>query len=222
MMNIKNMKINNDWDNVLVDVLNSAWFINLMNTVEEEYNNKTIFPLKENIFNSFKLTPFKDVKVVILGQDPYHGENEAHGLSFSVMNNCSMPPSLSNIFKELYNDLGIKRENTDLTDWAKQGVLLLNSILTVEKDKALSHSWIEWEKFTDCVIKELSNRGNVIFVLWGSFARRKRVLINTEKNYIIESVHPSPLSCYRGFFGSKPFSKINKILKEEGFEEIKW
>ena len=157
-----------------------------------------------------------------MGQDPYHGEREAHGLSFSVREGVKMPPSLANIFKELEADLGIKRTKTDLSDWAYQGVLLLNSILTVEKDKPLSHSFLNWEKFTDAVIKKLSDRGNVIFVLWGSFARNKKVLINTKKSYIIESVHPSPLSCYRGFFGSKPFSKVNNILKKEGLEEIKW
>lgn len=212
----------NDWDIVLDDVLRSEWFIELINSVKKEYNVKTIFPLKEDIFNAFIYTPFSSVKVVILGQDPYHGEHEAHGLSFSVKKGISMPPSLNNIFKELYDDTGIKRTNTDLSDWAYQGILLLNSILTVEKDKALSHNFIGWEKFTDEVIKKLSDRGNVIFVLWGSYAKQKKILINNKKNYIIESVHPSPLSCYRGFFGSKPFSKINEILRMNGNKEIKW
>lgn len=212
----------NDWDNVLGDVLNEKWFCDLIDSVKYEYSKKTIFPLEQNIFNAFIYTPFKEVKVVILGQDPYHGIGEAHGLSFSVREGVKMPPSLSNIFKELEDDLGVKRTKTDLSDWAYQGVLLLNSILTVEKDKPLSHSFLNWEKFTDVVIKKLSDRGNVIFVLWGSFARNKKNLINLNKNYIIESVHPSPLSCYRGFFGSKPFSKINNILKKNGLDEIKW
>lgn len=212
----------NDWDNVLKDIMDEKWFCDLIEEVKKEYKTKTIFPLEQNIFNAFIYTPFNSVKVVILGQDPYHGEKEAHGLSFSVRAGVKMPPSLANIFKELEDDLGIKRTKTDLSDWAYQGVLLLNSILTVEKDKPLSHSFLNWEKFTDAVIKKLSDRGNVIFVLWGSFARNKKVLINTQKNYIIESVHPSPLSCYRGFFGSKPFSKVNNILKKEGLEEIKW
>lgn len=212
----------NDWDNVLKDIMDEKWFCDLIEEVKKEYKIKTIFPLEQNIFNAFIYTPFKSVKVVILGQDPYHGEKEAHGLSFSVREGVKMPPSLANIFKELEDDLGIKRTKTDLSDWAYQGVLLLNSILTVEKDKPLSHSFLNWEKFTDAVIKKLSDRGSVIFVLWGSFARNKKVLINTQKNYIIESVHPSPLSCYRGFFGSKPFSKVNNILKKEGLEEIKW
>ena len=212
----------NDWDNVLKDIMDEKWFCDLIEEVKKEYKTKTIFPLEQNIFNAFIYTPFNSVKVVILGQDPYHGEKEAHGLSFSVREGVKMPPSLANIFKELEDDLGVKRTKTDLSDWAYQGVLLLNSILTVEKDKPLSHSFLNWEKFTDAVIKKLSDRGNVIFVLWGSFARNKKVLINTQKNYIIESVHPSPLSCYRGFFGSKPFSKVNNILKKEGLEEIKW
>ena len=212
----------NAWDSVLSDVVSEKWFIDMIDSVRNEYNSKTIFPLEQNIFNAFRCTPFSNVKVVILGQDPYHGTGEAHGLSFSVREGVPMPPSLANIFKELYDDTGIKRTKTDLTDWAYQGVLLLNSILTVEKDKPLSHSYLNWEKFTDVVIEKLSSRGNVIFVLWGSFARSKKVLINTQKNYIIESVHPSPLSCYRGFFGSKPFSKVNAILKKNGSEEIKW
>lgn len=212
----------NDWDIVLEDVVSSKWFCDLMDNVKKEYMLNCVFPLREDLFNAFKYTSFDSVKVVILGQDPYHGEGEAHGLSFSVRDGVSIPPSLSNIFKELYNDTGIKRVNTDLSDWAHQGVLLLNSILTVEKDKALSHDFIGWEMFTDIVIKRLSDRGNVIFVLWGGYARRKKGLINCEKNYIIESVHPSPLSCYRGFFGSKPFSRIDDILRDNNMDEIKW
>lgn len=212
----------NDWDIVLEDVISSKWFCDLMESVKKEYMERVVFPLEDDLFNAFKFTSFDSVKVVILGQDPYHGEGEAHGLAFSVREGTSMPPSLSNIFKELYGDTGIERIKTDLSDWALQGVLLLNSILTVEKDKALSHLSFDWEKFTDIVIKRLSDRGNVIFVLWGGYARRKKGLINCEKNYIIESVHPSPLSCYRGFFGSKPFSRINDILRDNNMDEIKW
>jgi len=212
----------NDWNNVLDDVMHEQWFLNMINNVKNEYKTKTIFPLEKDIFKAFNLTSFKNTKVVILGQDPYHGTNEAHGLAFSVYENIKTPPSLVNIFKELNDDLGIKRVNSDLSDWAREGVLLLNSILTVQKDTPLSHSKIGWEKFTDEVIKKLSDRGNVIFILWGSFARGKKKLINLETNYIIESAHPSPLSCYRGFFGSKPFSKVNSILKMNGFSEINW
>lgn len=219
---IGDIMIGNDWDIILKDEISKQYFINLLNFIKKEYQTKTIYPKQTEIFKAFRNTSYKDTKVVILGQDPYHGTGEAHGLSFSVREGVPMPPSLANIFKELYDDTGIKRTKTDLTDWAYQGVLLLNSILTVEKDKPLSHSYLNWEKFTDVVIEKLSNRGNVIFVLWGSFARSKKVLINTQKNYIIESVHPSPLSCYRGFFGSKPFSKVNAILKKNGSEEIKW
>lgn len=214
--------IGNDWDNVLSDVYEENWFLELISNIKSEYKKNVVFPLEKNIFNAFINTPFNSVKVVILGQDPYHGEGEAHGLSFSVKNGIPMPPSLANIFKELYEDTGIKRTNTDLSDWSSQGVLLLNSILTVQKDRPLSHSKYEWEKFTDVVIKRLSDKGGVIFVLWGNFARSKKVLINNSKNYIIESVHPSPLSCYRGFFGSKVFSRVNNILKKNGLDEIKW
>lgn len=214
--------IGNDWDNVLSDVYKEKWFLELIDNIKSEYKKNIVFPLEKNIFNAFINTPFNSVKVVILGQDPYHGVGEAHGLSFSVKNGVPMPPSLTNIFKELYDDIGIKRTNTDLSDWSYQGVLLLNSILTVQKDRPLSHSKYEWEKFTDVVIKRLSDKGGVIFVLWGNFARSKKVLINSSKNYIIESVHPSPLSCYRGFFGSKVFSRVNNILKENGLDEIKW
>jgi len=212
----------NDWNEVLKDVMSDKWFLDMIETVKNEYKVKSVFPKQTDIFKAFNLTSFKDTKVVILGQDPYHGINEAHGLAFSVYENIKTPPSLLNIFKELYDDLGIKRTNSDLSDWANQGVLLLNSILTVVKDTPLSHSSLGWEKFTDYVIKKLSDRGNVIFVLWGSFARSKKVLISSKTNYIIESAHPSPLSCYRGFFGSKPFSKVNAILKKNGLLEINW
>lgn len=215
--------INKKWDIVLKDEFKKEYFKQLGLFIKNEYKTKTIFPSYENIFNALRYTDYDDVKVVILGQDPYHGLGEAHGLSFSVRENVKMPPSLQNIFKELYNDLGIKRTKSDLTDWAKEGVLLLNSIMTVEMDKPLSHKNKGWEIFTDNIISKLNERKEpVIFLLWGSFARSKKELITNPHHKIIESVHPSPLSASRGFFGSKPFSKINNYLKEFGQEEIKW
>lgn len=215
--------INNKWDIVLKDEFKKDYFRKLGIFVKQEYKNKTIFPPYENIFDALRFADYDEVKVVILGQDPYHGLGEAHGLSFSVRENVKMPPSLQNIFKELYSDVGIRRTKSDLTDWAKEGVLLLNSIMTVEKDKPLSHKDKGWEIFTDTIIKKLNDRTDpIIFVLWGSFARSKKELITGKHHKIIECVHPSPLSASRGFFGSRPFSKINNYLKEMGKEEIKW
>ena len=215
--------INKKWDIVLKDEFKKEYFKKLGIFVKNEYKTKTVFPNYKNIFDALRFTDYDEVKVVILGQDPYHGLGEAHGLSFSVQEGIKMPPSLLNIFKELYNDLGIKRTKTDLTDWAKEGVLLLNSIMTVEKDKPLSHKDKGWEIFTDTIISKLNDREDpVIFVLWGSFARSKKELITNSRHKIIESVHPSPLSANRGFFGSKPFSKINNYLSEMNKEEIKW
>ena len=191
--------------------------------VKNEYKNKTIFPPYENIFDALRFTDYDNVKVVILGQDPYHGLGEAHGLSFSVHNGVKMPPSLLNIFKELKSDLGISRTSTDLTDWAKEGVLLLNSIMTVEADKPLSHKNKGWEIFTDNIIRYLNDRDKpIVFILWGNFARSKKVLITNPIHKIIESAHPSPLSASRGFFGTKPFSRCNNYLKEFGVKEINW
>lgn len=218
-----NTLINNDWDILIKEEIQKEYFVKLANFIDNEYKNKTIFPDKKNIFKALYLTNFKDVKVVILGQDPYHGVGEAQGLAFSIQNNFKITPSLRNIFKELENDLNIKRNNTDLTDWARQGVLLLNSILTVEKDKPLSHKNIGWENFTNEIITKLSLKGNkIVFVLWGSSARSKKTLIDDKKHFIIESVHPSPLSANRGFLGSKPFSKINKYLEDNKKEQIRW
>ena len=215
--------INKKWDIVLKEEVKKEYFKNLGIFVKNEYKTKTIFPPYDNIFDALRFTDYDKVKVVILGQDPYHGIGEAHGLSFSVKEGVKMPPSLLNIFKELYSDLGIKRTKSDLTDWAKEGVLLLNSIMTVVKDSPLSHKNKGWETFTDNVISKLNEREEpVIFLLWGSFARSKKELITNKRHKIIESVHPSPLSASRGFFGSKPFSKINNYLKEMGKEEIKW
>jgi len=215
--------INKKWDVILQDEMKKDYFRNLGIFVKNEYKTKMIFPPYENIFDALRFTDYDDVKVVILGQDPYHGLGEAHGLSFSVRENVKMPPSLQNMFKELYSDLGIKRTKSDLTDWAKEGVLLLNSIMTVVKDRPLSHKDKGWEIFTDTVISKLNDREDpVIFVLWGSFARSKKELITNSRHKIIESVHPSPLSANRGFFGSKPYSKVNNYLKQMNKEEIKW
>lgn len=215
--------INKKWDVILKDEFKKDYFKNLGIFVKNEYKTKTIFPPYVNIFDALRFTDYDEVKVVILGQDPYHGLGEAHGLSFSVKEGVRIPPSLLNIFKELYSDLGIKRTKSDLTDWAKEGVLLLNSIMTVVKDTPLSHKDKGWEIFTDTVISKLNEREEpVIFLLWGSFARSKKELITNKRHKIIESVHPSPLSANRGFFGSKPFSQINNYLKEISKEEIKW
>ena len=215
--------INKKCDIILQDEFKKEYFKKLGIFVKNEYKTKTIFPPYNNIFDALRFTDYDDVLVVILGQDPYHGLGEAHGLSFSVHNDVKMPPSLLNIFKELYSDIGIKRTNSDLTDWAKQGVLLLNSIMTVEQDKPLSHKDKGWEMFTDTIIRKLNEREEtVIFVLWGNFARSKKELITNRQHKIIESPHPSPLSAYRGFFGSKPFSKANDFLIKNNIEPIKW
>lgn len=214
---------NKQWDIILKNEIKTDYFRQLGNFIKREYKEKIIFPSYNNIFKSLNLTDYDKVKVVVIGQDPYHGQNEAHGLAFSVQEEVKIPPSLSNIFKELYNDLGIRRRNKDLSDWANQGVLLLNAIMTVEKDKPLSHKGKGWEIFTDSMIRELNNRSKlVIFVLWGSYARSKKDLITNPQHYIIESPHPSPLSANRGFFGSKPFSKINKILEDNNIKKINW
>lgn len=213
----------NSWDEVLHDEMQKSYFKYIKEYVKEERLSKTIFPPAQDLFNAFKLTDFKDIKVVILGQDPYHGEKEAMGLSFSVRRGVRTPPSLRNIFKELHDDLGIDRTDTDLSDWAKQGVFLLNTVLTVEKDKANSHKDIGWEIFTDYVIKQINDRlDNVVFILWGRQARDKKRMITNPNHYVIESAHPSPLSAYNGFFGSKPFSKANDYLKKVNKKEINW
>ena len=213
----------NGWDLILHDELQKSYFKYIKDYIKEERLSKTIYPPAQDLFNAFKLTDFNDIKVVILGQDPYHGEKEAMGLSFSVRRGVRTPPSLKNIFKELYDDLGIKREDTDLSDWASQGVFLLNTVLTVEKDKANSHKDIGWEIFTDFVIKEINDKlNNVVFILWGRQAIDKKKIITNPNNFIIESAHPSPLSAYNGFFGSKPFSKVNNYLKSHEKQEIKF
>ena len=215
--------INKKWDVILANEFKKPYFKELGIFVKDEYKRKIIYSKYSNIFNALRYTDYDEVKVVILGQDPYHGENEAHGLSFSVMDNVPRPPSLVNIFKELENDLNIRKQGNNLESWARQGVLLLNSIMTVEKDRPLSHKNKGWEIFTDNIISLLNKREKpVVFVLWGSYARSKKELITNNRHYIIESVHPSPLSANRGFFGSKPFSKINNFLEKNNIEKIKW
>lgn len=215
--------INKKWDIVLKEDFESPYFEKLGIFVKNEYKHKIIYPEYKDIFNALRYTDYDDVKVVILGQDPYHGEHEAHGLSFSVKEGVPMPPSLRNIFKELKDDIGVDRTQTDLTDWAKQGVLLLNSIMTVVKDTPLSHKDKGWEIFTDSIITKLGEREKpLVFILWGNYARSKKVLIKNENHLIIENVHPSPLSASRGFFGSKPFSKTNEFLEKNGISKINW
>ncbi len=216
--------IGNDWDNLLKDEYDKDYFKELNKFVIDEYKTKTCYPKMSEIFNAFIYTKYEDVKVVILGQDPYPGEGQAEGLAFSVKKDIPIPKSLINIFKELEDDLGCKFPNNgSLVSWAKQGVLLLNTSLTVEKGNPLSHSKHGWEIFTDEVIKLINKKNTpVVFILWGSPARKKKELITNKIHYVVESAHPSPLSAYNGFFGSKPFSKTNKFLKEHNLKEIDW
>ncbi len=217
------MKIGNDWDIVLKDVFEREDFRNLIIKVNKEYASNVCFPMKKEVFNAIKLTPYKNVKVVIVGQDPYHGIGEAHGLSFSVL--CQkLPPSLKNIYKELYDDLNITPSNSgNLTCWANEGVLLLNAVLTVRKDCPASHKDLGWQDFTDEIIRRIEKKDEVVvYILWGAFARSKKSLIINPKHYIIESAHPSPFSARYGFFGSKPFSKCNDILIKNGLKPIDW
>ncbi|MDY3548300.1 uracil-DNA glycosylase [Riemerella anatipestifer] len=211
------------WTEVLSPIKNSLYFKNLWQKVKQEYQQYKCFPPKEQIFRAIKLTPFEEVKVVILGQDPYHNDFQANGLCFSVSDQVPAPPSLRNIFKELQDDLGIIKASNELDSWAKQGVLLLNATLTVKAHEANSHKDLGWETFTDFIIKEISDKKeNIVFVLWGSFAQKKVQFIDARKHYIIKTAHPSPLSAHRGFLGSKPFSKINNYLLSKNKEEIKW
>ena len=206
--------ITKKWDEILKDEYEKEYFYNLLKKLQTEYRDKIIYPPKKDVFRAMRLTDYDDIKVVIIGQDPYHGEGEAEGLSFSVKDGIRKPPSLKNIFKELYDDLGYPEpKNGSLVNWAKEGVLLLNAILTVEKDKPLSHKSLGWERFTDEVIKKINEKDTpVVFILWGAFARSKKELITNPNHYIIESPHPSPFSARYGFFGSRPFSKTNNFL----------
>ena len=214
---------NNYWDIVLKEEYEKNYFKNIAMFINKEYKEKIVYPPKRDILRALKLTDYNDVKVVILGQDPYHGENEANGLSFSVNEGIKLPPSLKNIYKELYDDLGITKTTGDLSSWANQGVLLLNSVLTVLKDTPTSHSKIGWQEYTDAIIKKLNEREKpIVFILWGNYARSKKKLITNKRHYIIESPHPSPFSANSGFFGSRPFSKTNEFLKKNNIKEIEW
>jgi uracil-DNA glycosylase len=216
--------IGNKWDLILQDEFKKDYFTNLMDFIKTEYKTKTIYPKQNEVFNAFRYTDFDNVKVVILGQDPYHGPNQAEGLSFSVSNEVLKPPSLKNIFKELESDLKIPYpEHNSLKNWAKEGVLLLNAVLTVEEHKPTSHKDKGWEIFTDDIIKILNERNTpTVFILWGAYARDKKCLITNPKHLVIESAHPSPFSARNGFFGSKPFSKTNEFLKKNNIKEIDW
>jgi uracil-DNA glycosylase len=223
---IKDIKLPLSWKSHLKDELGEKYIEEIISFLKQNYKNgKEIFPKPSLIFNAFNYSDFENIKVVILGQDPYHGNGQAHGLSFSVPKTVPLPPSLKNIYKELSTDLEIQVDykNGNLEKWAKQGVFLLNSTLTVEKNKPLSHSKIGWERFTSKVIEILSKkRKNLVFILWGKHAQNKIKNINHKEHLIIESPHPSPLSSYRGFFGSKPFSKTNKYLRSKNIEEVDW
>lgn len=218
------VKIEQSWKDALKDEFEKDYFINLTNFIKKEYlSGKAIYPKPSNIFNAFNLCPLDNVKVVIIGQDPYHEPNQAHGLCFSVQKGVNYPPSLVNIYKEIENDLGYKSvTNGDLSYWAEQGILLLNSSLTVKAHYAGSHSGIGWEIFTDSVIKILSYKEGIVYLLWGSFAQKKAEIIDINKNLVLKSVHPSPLSAHRGFFGNHHFSKTNQYLKSLGKKEIIW
>ncbi|WP_078378553.1 uracil-DNA glycosylase [Sutcliffiella halmapala] len=200
------------------------YFIELNEFIRSEYASKIVFPAKEDLFSAFQATDYEKVKVVILGQDPYHGEGQAHGMSFSVQKGVTIPPSLRNIYKELHTDLGIVAPSHGyLMEWAKEGVLLLNTALTVRQGEPNSHKGKGWEQFTDAVIKKLNERSQpVIFILWGKNAEQKEQLITNSHHFILKSPHPSPFSANRGFFGSRPFSKVNQILADLGQEEINW
>ena len=218
------VNIGNDWDELLKDEFGSEYYLKLRQFLKHEYFTRTVYPPMNDIFNALKYTPYEKVKAVILGQDPYHEKGQAHGLSFSVCKGVKIPPSLVNIYKELNDDLGVKiPEHGDLTSWAKQGVLLLNATLTVREGMANSHRDIGWSIFTDDVIKALDKSDNpIVFILWGANARAKKQYVTNKNHMIIESAHPSPLSAYNGFFGSKPFSRTNNFLISKGVEPINW
>jgi len=216
--------IRNNWQPIIEEVASTPTYQKLREFLKEEYSAYTIFPTMENIWTAFQWTDYEDVKVVILGQDPYHGEGQAHGLSFSVQPQVKIPPSLRNIYKELEDDLGISPVNHGyLKSWAEQGVFLLNAVLTVRSGEANSHRGKGWEELTDFAIASLNEREEpIVFILWGASARKKQALIDTDKHYVITSAHPSPLSAHRGFLGSKPFSKTNELLEAFGQEPIDW
>lgn len=216
--------IGNKWDIVLKEEFKKEYFRKIVVTINMAYKQKIMYPSKNKIMQALKMTDYDDVKVVILGQDPYHGENEANGLAFAVNDGIKLPPSLRNIYKELKDDLGIEIATTgNLECWAKEGVLLLNAILTVEKDKPASCRNFGWEEFSDAIIKKINEKDSpVVFILWGNFARSKKKYITNPKHLVIESTHPSPFSAHNGFFGSKPFSKTNNFLEKNNIKKIDW
>lgn len=216
--------ISNDWLEPLRPEFSKPYYAKLYRTVREEYSRYVIYPPADDIFNAFALTPLKNVKAVILGQDPYHGDGQAHGLCFSVKKEVEIPPSLVNIYQELHEDLGCTIPSHGcLTKWAQQGVLLLNTVLTVRAHQAFSHKGIGWEEFTDAAIRILNEQDRpIVFILWGKPAQAKAAMLTNPKHLILKAPHPSPLSAYRGFFGSRPFSKTNRFLEENGVEPIDW
>ena len=216
--------ISNDWLGPLSPEFKKPYYAKLYRTVLEEYRTHQIFPAADDIFTAFNLTPLSKVKVVILGQDPYHGDGQAHGLCFSVKPDIEIPPSLANIYTELHDDLGCYiPDNGYLVKWAEQGVLLLNTVLTVRAHQAFSHRGIGWEEFTDAAIRVLNEQDRpIVFLLWGKPAQSKKAMLNNPKHLILEAPHPSPLSAYRGFFGSRPFSRANRFLMQNGLEPIDW
>lgn len=219
------VRIEPEWALALEDYFSLPEFSSLADFVRQEYLTKKVYPRPEDIFRAFELTPFSKVKVVILGQDPYHNPGQAHGLCFSVPKEIPLPPSLKNIYKEIESDCGCSKNNHsgDLSDWAKQGVFLLNAILSVVAHQPTSHRGVGWEKFTDQVIKTLSdNKEHLVFILWGNYARSKKALIDTSKHFVLEAPHPSPLSAYSGFFGCRHFSLCNDKLRGWGMDGIKW
>lgn len=216
--------ISNDWLEALRGEFKKPYYRQLFETVKKEYATHLVFPPSDDIFNAFHLTPLKDVKVVILGQDPYHNVGQAHGLCFSVQKGVAIPPSLVNIYQELHDDLGCSiPDHGYLVKWARQGVLMLNTVLTVRAHQANSHRGIGWEEFTDAAIKMLDEQDRpIVFILWGTPAQRKKTMLHNPRHLVLEAPHPSPLSAYRGFFGSRPFSKTNAFLEENGVEPIDW
>lgn len=219
-----NVKIEQSWKDALSAEFDKDYFINLTDFVRGEYlSGRAIYPEPKNIFNAFNLCPIDKVRVVIIGQDPYHEPGQAHGLCFSVLPPTAIPPSLVNIYKEIESDLGRKSvTNGDLTHWAEQGVLLLNSTLTVRAHAAASHAGRGWEEFTDAVIRAIAQRENIVYMLWGGYAQKKAAIVDASKNLVLKSVHPSPLSAYRGFFGCKHFSQANEYLSKHGCAPIEW
>ena len=217
------VKLNNSWDALLADEFKKDYYLQLRQFLKAEYSTRVIYPDMYSIFNALRYTAYEDVKVVIIGQDPYHEPGQAHGLCFSVQDGTPLPPSLKNIYKELWDDLGVSRTSGCLTDWAKQGVMLLNAVLTVRQGQAGSHAGKGWETFTDHVIELLNDREDpIVFLLWGGYARKKKTLITNPAHKVLEAAHPSPLSAYNGWFGCRHFSKANAILGTWGKSPIIW